>query len=134
MLYLKGYKVDMQRVLSMFNFADWLKGIDAIRKVVPREEYLYISGTRCKDPQDGLEFVFVVDDGYDKEELERKPFEEPEGYYSRGQAKPTNLVSRQGKYLGPKFSQILVQICEIRRKTHLRSFSHEELAWPEFWT
>ena len=31
--------------------------------------------------------------------------------YSRGQAKPANLVSRQGRYLEPRFFQILVQIC-----------------------
>ena len=54
--------------------------------------------------------------------------------YSRGQAKSTNLVSRQIMDLQPWFFQILVPICEIRRKTHLRSFSHDKLAWPEFWT
>jgi len=54
--------------------------------------------------------------------------------YSRGQAKPTSLISRQGMYLRPKFLHILVQICEIRRKTHLRSFSHDKLGPPNFWT
>jgi len=54
--------------------------------------------------------------------------------YSRGQAKPTNLVSQQGRYLEPRFFQILVPICEIRRKTHLRSFAHEKLVRPNFWT
>ena len=32
-------------------------------------------------------------------------------HYSRGQAKPANLVSRQGRYLEPRFFQILVRIC-----------------------
>ena len=45
--------------------------------------------------------------------------------YSRGQAKPTNLVSRQIMPLELRFFQILVRICEICRKTHLQSFSHE---------
>jgi len=31
--------------------------------------------------------------------------------YSRGQAKPTNLISQQGRYLEPGFFQILVPIC-----------------------
>jgi len=54
--------------------------------------------------------------------------------YSRGQAKPTNLVSRQLMYLQSRFFQILVPICETCRKTHLRSFSHDKLVQPNFWT
>jgi len=48
--------------------------------------------------------------------------------YSRGQAKPTNPVSRSGVHLGVRFFQILTQIVEMNRKTHLRSFSHDVLA------
>ena len=53
--------------------------------------------------------------------------------YSRGQAKPTNLLSWQGVHLGLRFFQILVQIIEMSRKTHLRSFSYDILGWPIFW-
>jgi hypothetical protein len=53
--------------------------------------------------------------------------------YSYGQAKPTNPLSRQGVQLGVRFFQILTQIVEMNQKTHLRSFSHDVLAWPEFW-
>jgi len=81
MHYLKGYKVDMQRVLNRFNTDDWMKSIHALSKVVPREEYRYLSGTRCKEPLGDIEFVFVVEEGCDKEALEKKPFEEPEGSY-----------------------------------------------------
>ena len=51
--------------------------------------------------------------------------------YSRGQAKSANPVSRQGMYLWSQLFQILVLICEISQKTHLRSFSHERLAMPK---
>ena len=54
--------------------------------------------------------------------------------YSRGQAKPTNLVSQQLMYLQLRFFQVLVPICETCRKTHLRSFSHNKLVQPNFWT
>jgi len=52
--------------------------------------------------------------------------------YSRGQAKPANPVSRQGMHLRSEFFQIVVLICEIRRKIHHRSFSHGKLAMPNF--
>jgi hypothetical protein len=86
MLYLKGYKVDMQRMLNKFRTTDWMKSIHALSSVVPRGEYRYLSGTRCKQPLGDLEFVFVVEEGCDKEELERKPFGEPEGSYLREMA------------------------------------------------
>jgi len=35
-----------------------------------------------------------------------------------------------GKELGVRFFQILTQIVKMN---HLRSFSHDVLAWPEFW-
>jgi hypothetical protein len=47
--------------------------------------------------------------------------------YSRGQAKPTNLVSQLGVHLAVRFFQILTQIVEMNQKTHLRSFSHDVL-------
>jgi len=50
--------------------------------------------------------------------------------YSHGQAKPTNLLSRQGVHLGMRFFQILTQIVEM---THLRSFSHGVLGDAKFW-
>jgi len=42
-------------------------------------------------------------------------------------------LDKQGDFKS-RFFQILVPICKICWKTHLRSFSHERLAWPEFWT
>jgi hypothetical protein len=47
--------------------------------------------------------------------------------YSRGQAKPTNLIYRSGVHLAVRFFQILTQIVEMNQKTHLRSFSHDVL-------
>jgi hypothetical protein len=76
----KVTKVDMQRVLNRFKTNDWSKIIHALTNVVPREEYCYLGGTRC------IEFIFVVEEGYNKEALEKKPFEEPEGSYLRKMA------------------------------------------------
>ena len=53
--------------------------------------------------------------------------------YSRGQPKPSNLLSRQGVHLGPRFLQILTQIVEMNQKTHLRKLSHDVLGLPIFW-
>ena len=53
--------------------------------------------------------------------------------YSRGQTKSTSLLSRQVVHLGPGFFQILTQIVEMNRKTHLRTFSHDVLGLPIFW-
>jgi hypothetical protein len=39
--------------------------------------------------------------------------------YSRGQAKPTNLVYRSGVHLAVRFFQILTQIVEMNQKTLL---------------
>jgi hypothetical protein len=47
--------------------------------------------------------------------------------YSRGQTKPTNLVSWSGVHLAVNFFQILTQIVEMNQKTHLRIFSHDVL-------
>jgi hypothetical protein len=39
------------------------------------------SGMRSKEPLDDIEFVFFMEEGYDKEALEKKPFKEPESSY-----------------------------------------------------
>jgi len=53
--------------------------------------------------------------------------------YSRGQAKSTNPVSRLPGNIWAIFFQNLAQIEEIRRKTHLRSFSHEPFKSAKLW-
>jgi hypothetical protein len=52
--------------------------------------------------------------------------------YSRGQAKPTNLVSRPKIYLWLGFLQILVPIRKIRFYRHFLQYSHDKLRMPNF--
>jgi len=44
---------------------------------------------------------------------------------------PVGHIHWQGMYLWSQFFQILVPICKICQKTHLRSFSHKKLEMPK---
>ena len=51
--------------------------------------------------------------------------------YSRGQAKPTNLVSRPKIYLWLGFLRILVPIHNIQFYRHFLEYSHDKLRMPK---
>jgi len=55
-------------------------------------------------------------------------------WYSRGQTKSTIWISWEGVNILAIFFRNLVQLYEIRRKTHLRKFSHEQLRAAKFLT
>jgi len=110
MLYLKGYKVNMQCMLNRFKTTNWTKSIHALSNVVPQGEYHYLSGTHCKQPLGDIEFVFIVEEGCNKEELERKPFEELEESYL---CKMANEILVPGVYTswGMFDSCLLLHMC-----------------------
>ena len=72
MRYIKGYKVDLEKVTRLYGSTD-AEDPDNTRfvhivRLFPRESYKYIGGGM--EPNGNLAFVVVLDDGNDKARLE----------------------------------------------------------------